>query len=54
MFTEFLHDWFITEKLKQRGSERNLYGDWIILLKEQLWFRSTGFLDLSIVWNSKY
>jgi hypothetical protein len=27
--------WFIAEELKQRGPARNLYGDWIILLKEQ-------------------
>jgi hypothetical protein len=26
--------WFSAEKLKQRGPARNLYGDWIILLKE--------------------
>jgi hypothetical protein len=35
MFTEFLCDWFIAEELKQRGPARNLYADWIILLKEQ-------------------
>jgi hypothetical protein len=27
--------WFIAEKLKQIGPARNLYADWIILLKEQ-------------------
>jgi hypothetical protein len=26
---------FIAEKLKQRGPARNLYADWIILLKER-------------------
>jgi predicted GNAT superfamily acetyltransferase len=26
--------WFVAEKLKQRGSARNFYGDWIILLKD--------------------
>jgi hypothetical protein len=36
MFTEFVCDWCIDEKLKQRGPARNLYADWIILLKEQL------------------
>jgi hypothetical protein len=35
IFTEFLCDWFIAEKLKQRGPARNLYDDWIILLKER-------------------
>jgi hypothetical protein len=37
--------WFIAEKFKQRGPDRNLYADWIILLKEQFSFRITGFLD---------
>jgi hypothetical protein len=46
--------WFVAEKLKQRGADRNLYADWIILLKEQFSFGITGFLDLSIVQNSKY
>jgi predicted GNAT superfamily acetyltransferase len=27
--------WFVAEKLKRRGPARNLYADWIILLKEQ-------------------
>jgi hypothetical protein len=27
--------WFVAEKFKQRGPDRNLYADWIILLKEQ-------------------
>jgi hypothetical protein len=34
--------WFVAEKLKQRGPDRNLYADWIILLKEQFSFRITG------------
>jgi hypothetical protein len=37
--------WFVAEILKQRGLDRNLYVDWIILLKEQFSFRITGFLD---------
>jgi hypothetical protein len=37
--------WFVAEKLKQRGPDRNVYADWIILLKEQFSFRITGFLD---------
>jgi hypothetical protein len=37
--------WFVAEKLKQRGPNRNLYADWIILFKEQFLFRITGFLD---------
>jgi hypothetical protein len=35
MFTEFLCEWFIAEKLKQRGPAGNVYADWIILLKER-------------------
>jgi hypothetical protein len=34
--------WFVAEKLEQRGPGRNLYADWIILLKEQFLFRITG------------
>jgi hypothetical protein len=37
--------WFVAEQLKQRGPNRNLYADWIILLKEQFSFRITGSLD---------
>jgi hypothetical protein len=39
--------WFISEKLKQRGPDRNLYSDWIILVMEQFPFRITGFLDFA-------
>jgi hypothetical protein len=31
--------WFVAEKFKQRGPDRNLYADWIILFKEQFSFR---------------
>jgi hypothetical protein len=44
-FILYFYMWFVAEKSKQRGPERNLYGDWIILLKEQFSFRITGFLD---------
>jgi hypothetical protein len=37
--------WFVAEKFKQRGLDRNLYADWIVLLKEQFTFRINGFLD---------
>jgi hypothetical protein len=36
--------WFVAEKCKQRGRDRDLYADWIILVKEQFSFRITGFL----------
>jgi hypothetical protein len=47
--------WFVAEKLKQREPNRNLYTDWIILLKEQFSFRITGFLDfvLSRILNTR-
>jgi hypothetical protein len=37
--------WFVAEKLKQMGPDRNLFADWIILLKEQFLFRVAGFVD---------
>jgi hypothetical protein len=36
--------WFVAVNCKQRG-DRNLYADWIILLKEQFSFIISGFLD---------